>query len=79
MYEHTARQPKGYITIVEPGKPTIEADTLQCGHCGGHWRVQPGSGIVRGFCTKCMRPVCGRCGTECVPFEKWLDMVEKNG
>lgn len=27
------RRAHGYATIVEPGRPTVEIDTLQCGHC----------------------------------------------
>lgn len=53
--------------------------TLQCVHCNAHWDVQPGSGIVRGFCLKCMGPVCGPKCVECRPFEKWLEEVEEAG
>lgn len=37
------RRPGGYGTIVEPGKPTIEFDTVTCCHCGGLIHVKPGS------------------------------------
>lgn len=68
----------GLIIINDPGadKPILEAKTLQCCHCGGHWVSQPGSGKVRGFCMNCNGPVCGPKCAECVPLEKWLDEVE---
>jgi hypothetical protein len=54
------------------------ADTLMCCHCGKIWIVMKGSGIRRGFCTKCMGVTCGRpeCDT-CMPQEKRLDLIEK--
>ena len=56
------------------------ASTLQCCHCGGHFQVVKGSGRKRGFCLKCGSVTCGHadCDT-CLPYEKWLDQVEKNG
>lgn len=27
-------EPKGYATIVEPGRPTVELDSIACFHCG---------------------------------------------
>ena len=71
----TATSPKGYITISGPDG-VIEADTLQCVHCGGHWRVEPGSGKIRGFCTNCNGPVCGPGCEKCVPIEKQLEIME---
>lgn len=79
MFSHSARRAHGYATIIEPGKSTVEIDTLQCVHCGGHWDVQPGSGIKRGFCTNCGGPHCGGPSCwNCRPFEKWLDTVERH-
>ncbi len=76
MGEHTARKPKGYITVTsEYG--TQEADTLCCVHCRKHWIVQPGSGKKRGFCYCCNGPTCGpECSAACVPFEQWLENME---
>jgi hypothetical protein len=56
-------------------------ETLQCCHCGGHWDRVPGSGTLRGFCLKCNGVLCGKeaCMTECKPFEKWLEEVERGG
>jgi len=79
MFEHSSRNPAGYISITEPGKRTIEQDTKQCVHCGGHFQVVPGSGIKRGYCRNCMGVTCGKpeCNT-CLPFQKWMDLIEAN-
>lgn len=54
------------------------ASTLQCRHCGRHWKVQPGSGTTRGWCQRCSGPLCGQwdCVTECVPQEARLEYAE---
>ena len=54
------------------------ADTLQCVHCGAHWIPRKGSGIIRGFCKKCMGPICGPSCSRCVPQEKMLEMMERS-
>jgi len=68
----------GHVTIIDPGadKPIATHKTLQCVHCGGHWEVKPGSGRVRGFCMNCNGHVCGPRCSECVPFEKRLEIEE---
>lgn len=67
----TARQPAGYVIIVDPDEPTIERDTLQCVHCGKHWMVVPGSGRRRGWCLKCSGAHCGGAACwECAPWAK---------
>jgi hypothetical protein len=68
MYDLTARRPAGHIIIVGDG-PKIEADTLQCVHCGKHWVVVRGSGRRRGFCMRCNGVTCGAhdCETRCEP------------
>jgi hypothetical protein len=40
------------------------ADLLQCCHCQYTWRLQPGSGRLRGFCYRHMAVTCGR--AECM-------------
>lgn len=63
----------GYITVVGDG-PLMEADTLQCCHCGGHWMVQPGSGSRRGFCMRCKAVHCGAAGCwTCRPHQRLID------
>lgn len=74
-----AKREYGTITVVDPGsdRPLLQASTLQCCHCGGHWWPQPGSGNLRGFCTSCMGPVCGPGCSACVPTEQLLENMEK--
>lgn len=74
---HSARNPSGHVIITDPdaARP-LERDTLQCVHCGEHWVVQHGSGIKRGWCPLCNGPFCGKKCEACVPFEKWLEIVE---
>jgi hypothetical protein len=64
------------MTTTLPGGPVIETATLQCCHCGGHFPVQPGSGKIRGFCRRCMAPVCGPGCAACVPTEQLLENIE---
>ena len=80
MYESTARKPAGWIQEFTKEGEAIEHDTLQCVHCGMHWKVQRGSGKKRGFCTNCMGPTCGQHKCDpCYPQEKQLDDAEKYG
>lgn len=68
----------GTIVITDPDLPrTIEHDTAQCGHCGAHTKVKPGTGstiyliptdtpgVYREeggcFCGKCATFICVRC------------------
>jgi hypothetical protein len=41
-----ARRPDGYATVIDPGSDVLikERDTIQCGHCGRHISVKPGTG-----------------------------------
>lgn len=73
-----AKREYGRVTLTDPGsdRPLLEAATLQCCHCGGHFAPRPGSGTVRGFCTRCMGPVCGPGCAECVPAEQLLTNLE---
>ena len=69
----------GYLLVMDPGsdKPILEAATLQCVHCGGHWVPRPGSRRVRGFCTNCHGPICGPGCQQCVPAEQLLENLER--
>ena len=75
LLQHSRRKESGYILVTDTvtGVVMEEHATAQCCHCGLHWRIRPGSGIVRGWCTLCAQPTCGsrRCQS-CVPFEKRL-------
>lgn len=69
---------KGHFFIAEPGALVVEGETQMCAHCQKHWRIRPGSGISRGYCTNCDGPTCGKleCETRCVPFEKAIEIME---
>jgi hypothetical protein len=54
--QHSTRRPAG--ALLEEGRQV--ADILQCCHCQYTWRLQPGSGRVRGFCYRHMRVTCGQ-------------------
>lgn len=72
------RHDDGYVIVADPGsdKPIMEAKTLQCVHCGGHWIPRPGSGTVRGFCMNCNGPICGPGCAACIPTEQLLENIE---
>lgn len=72
----------GYATIVGPGAPVKEFDTLTCAHCGRAWCVRTSSPSTTadpgGWCRLCMKPVCPTCaGKECVPFLRRLELYER--
>ena len=70
-------RPHGYVTIVEPEKPTTEIDCCSCGHCHAIILTKAGSASTvyllptltphryreepGAFCRVCMRPVCLAC------------------
>lgn len=76
--KHSVRHPKGYFIITGPAGLCDEGETLQCVHCGMHWKVEPGSGRKRGFCLQCGGPTCGKkeCEIKCLPFEKAMEQAE---
>lgn len=53
------------------------ASTHQCSHCSQHFVMVPGSGRVRGFCTRCQALTCGAAACmPCVPAEARLEHAE---
>lgn len=75
LLHHTRRKEAGYILVTDTvtGAVREEHSTAQCCHCGLHFRVRPGSGTVRGWCSLCSQITCGkRTCQSCVPFEKRL-------
>ena len=76
--KHSVRRPKGYILVTGPVGVEDEGETLQCVHCGMHWKVEPSSGKQRGFCMNCNGPTCGKrpCETKCVPAERMIEEME---
>lgn len=73
---HGVLKPHGHIIVTGEGGD-VHSDTLQCVHCGGHWKVEPGSGKLRGYCYNCSGPICGPKCIECVPQEVMLEAMEK--
>jgi len=76
MGKFTDRRSLGFeFTTSESG--TVDGETLQCCHCGGHFTVNPGSKKRRGFCMNCGAVTCGKekCA-QCTPLEKKLDLYE---
>jgi hypothetical protein len=71
----SVRRPSGAILL--DGQHV--ADTVHCVHCGGHFIMQKGSGIERGWCHNCNGMVCGRKCATCMPLEKMIDMAEAAG
>jgi hypothetical protein len=74
------------MTQVLPDGKTIEHDTVQCCHCGGHFLVmtdddpQGQSLLDVHRCFKCDAETCGQpaCVANCTPTEKALEQMEKN-
>lgn len=55
----------------------VERQTVQCVHCGRVWLWQPGSGRVRGFCTRCNGITCGSHACDvCVPLLQLVENLE---
>ena len=78
ILRHSVLKPQGTIIITDPDLPhEVQRDAMQCVHCQAVWIVKPGSGIKRGFCTRCNRVTCGRPECDvCLPFEKQCDLIE---
>lgn len=72
------RREAGLVQIfcADGGRP-VEAGTVACCHCGGHWVPSPGSGRVRGFCQNCSGFVCGPGCAACIPTDLLLENAEK--
>lgn len=71
---------EGHLQVVDPSLRGGSTDmpTFACCHCNTIVIMRPGSGIQRGFCTKCTQLTCGRAEChECVPFAKRLELYEK--
>ena len=63
-------------TPIDGSKSTSFA-TYTCCHCGRVWIPKPGSGITRGFCTRCGARTCGDPACDvCVPLEQQLLNLE---
>lgn len=75
------RKPGGYLTIVDPEKPTLERDTFTCAHCNSIVIVKPKQdpSEMGGFCLVCMANICKgkECNNGCTPFLKKIEKMEK--
>ena len=71
------RKPAGWTKTTGPYGEIINADMLQCVHCRFSWEVVVGSGIERGFCSRCVGYTCGKPACMvCIPFEQRLENME---
>lgn len=74
MHLHTlgknARRYAGDVIIVSDNAIT-EFETVKCVHCQQILFILPGSGKERGWCMKCMGPLCNSkiCNGKCVPLD----------
>ena len=80
MLKHgTARSSQGVliVTNLETGRVIHEGYVRQCIHCQYTWEYKPGSGTIRGYCTRCDGFTCGRpaCDT-CYHKERHIDDLE---
>ncbi len=70
----------GYCVITDPLGPTIEYDTITCGHCNRLFNVKPFE--TPGGCTCCDKMLCQKCqkaiwdGGKCDPMENKLLRME---
>jgi len=68
------RKPAG--TILLDGMEV--AHTLRCVHGGEHFVSRRGSGLKRGFCTRCSGPTCGSPAHDpCVHWMKQIEAMER--
>lgn len=71
---------RGYFTFDEPEKPTVEIDSMTCGHCNFVTKIKPlcDPADAGGLCKQCMRLICKGCARtmRCDPIEKKLERAE---
>ncbi len=70
-------RPDGFIEITDLDGKITRQETVQCNHCGCHWVHNPGSGKIRGYCSKCNGYFCGPACAKCVPTEQLLENIEQ--
>ncbi|MBX9623790.1 MAG: hypothetical protein K2X82_08240 [Gemmataceae bacterium] len=70
-------RPSGFWEFVPlDGKPK-GGETRRCVHCSYTWVYRPGSGILRGYCSRCDGFTCGSAACDaCVPYEARLENLE---
>ena len=64
-------------TLPEKDRAT-EGEMLQCIHCQFTWKVQPGSGIKRGWCSSCGGVTCEKptCNKHCGGMLHFMRQIE---
>lgn len=65
-------KPPGMMIVTGSEIGEVQRPTVQCAHCGIHWKYKPGEGKKdRGICFLCMKPTCGsiKCN-ECTPYKR---------
>jgi hypothetical protein len=68
------------ISQDKEGGPCQEYPLRRCIHCGRIWVHRPGSGRLRGFCTRCFGDVCGEpdcVARGCLHWEAQLAQLER--
>lgn len=84
---------QGYLLVSDPAGPSLERDSITCGHCQQLVFVKPGHGLTvylvqqrdgwreqpGAFCRCCMKPVCLACHGvgTCTPWERRLAAMEQ--
>lgn len=76
MSDHTHSKQSGEWTWEGWHGELERGATVQCAHCQFSWRLEKGSGRLRGWCFNCNGFVCGPACAECVPLGRRLENVE---
>jgi hypothetical protein len=68
----------GYLVVTREDGHVREYKTTTCSHCLHITVIRPGEDLG-GFCTLCMRNICGPCADlgSCTPFEKKVEQQER--
>ena len=68
----------GYLVVTRDDGKVNEYRTATCSHCQHITVIRPGADLG-GFCTLCMKNICGPCADlgSCTPFEKKLEQEQK--
>ncbi len=71
------RKASGIILMDEGNGWRATADTIRCAHGGEHFISVKGSGIRRGWCSRCNGVFCGIRHAECYDWRRKIDDYEK--
>ena len=76
-FKYARLKPAGWTQLCDPDLGTIETDTVQCVHCGAQRSYNPMIQQKVQWCMRCNGFICGPTCLDCVPYEKWVDCVER--